>query len=107
MILESFVVKWSVRKAGKAEYKAGRAFLEKGAGVPAVITDSLETSLDEMAPIESHIGLGSLDGNLVIVTIHKRDAFKENWARRWVANFRDGFRKALSEPTQPQRSLRE
>ena len=101
MILESLLVKWSVWKAGKAGYKAGRAFVEERAGVPTVVTDSLETLLDEMAPVEPHIGLGSVDGNLVIVTIHKRDGFKENWVRRWVANFRDGFYKALSEPTQP------
>lgn len=53
MILESLVVKRSVRKAGKAEYKAGRAFVEERAGVPATVTDSLETLLDEPAP-ESH-----------------------------------------------------
>ena len=103
MILESLVVKWSVRKAGKAGYKARRAFAEGRAGVPAVVTDSLETLLDELAPIEPHIGLGSFDGNLVFVTINKRDAFKEDWARRWVANFRDGFYKALSEPAQSAR----
>ena len=107
MILESLVVKWSVRKAGKAGYKAGHAFIEKRAGVPTVVTDSLETLLDELAPVEPHIGLGSVDGNLVIVTITKRDAFKENWARRWVANFRDGFYKALSEPVRSQRPPRE
>ena len=101
MILESLLVKWSVWKAGKAGYKAGGAFVEERAGVPTVVTDSLETLLDEMAPVPPHIGLGSVDGNLVIVTIHKRDGFKENWVRRWVANFRDGFYKALSEPTQP------
>lgn len=107
MILESLVVKWSVRKAGKAGYKAGRAFVEERAGVPATVTDSLETLLDDLAPVEPHIGLGSVDGNLVIVTINKRDAFKENWARRWVANFRDGFYKAISEPVRPPPSPRE
>ncbi len=78
MILESLVVKWSVRKAGQAGYKAGRAFAEERGGVPAAVTDSLETLLDDLAPIEPHIGLASVDGNLVIVTINKRDAFKEN-----------------------------
>ena len=107
MILESLVVKWSVRKARKTGYKAGRAFVEERGGVPAAVTDSLETLLDELAPVEPHIGLGSVDGNLVIVTINKRDAFKENWARRWVSNFRDGFYKALSEPVRSQRPPRE
>ena len=70
LILESLVVKCSVWKAGKAGYKAGRAFAEGRAGVPAVVTDSLEKWLDELAPIEPHIGLASVDGNLAIVTIN-------------------------------------
>ena len=69
-------VKWSVRKAGKAGYKAGRGFVEERAGAPAAVTDSLENLLDELAPVEPHNGLDSVDGNLVIVTINKRDKFK-------------------------------
>ena len=103
MILESLVVKWSVWRAGKAGYKAGRAFAEERGGAPAAVTDWQETLLDEPAPIEPRVGLASVDGNLAIVTINKRDAFKENWVRRWVANFRDGFYKALSGPAQPAR----
>ena len=45
MMLESLVVKWSVRKAGKVGYKAGRAFGEECVGVPSVITDSVATYL--------------------------------------------------------------
>ena len=100
MILDNLYMKFAVWRAGKARYKAGSAFAEERGGVPAAVTDSLETLLDELAPIEPHIGLAPVDGNLVIVTINKRDAFKENWLRRWVANFRDGFYKALSEPAQ-------
>ena len=103
MILESLVVKWAVWRAGKAGYKAGRPFAGERVGVPAAVTDSLETLLDELAPIEPRIGLASVDGNPGIVTMNERDAFKENWVRRWVANFRDGFYKALSEPAQPAR----
>ena len=103
MVLDNLYMKFAVWRAGKAGYKAGRAFAENRAGAPAAVTDSLETLLDELAPIEPHIGLASVDGNLTIVTINKRDAFKENWVRRWVANFRDGFYKALSEPAQPAR----
>ena len=103
MVLGNLYMKFAVWRAGKAGYKAGRAFAEKRAGAPATVTDSMETLLDELAPIEPHIGLASVDGNLTIVTINKRDAFKENWVRRWVANFRDGFYKALSEPVQTAR----
>ena len=59
MILESLVVKRSVWKADKAGYKASHAIAEGRAEVPAVDTDSLEKFLDELAPIEPHIGLGS------------------------------------------------
>ena len=59
LILESLVVKWSAWKADKVGYKAGRAFVEGRAGAPAVVTDSLGKSLDKLAPIEPHIGLGS------------------------------------------------
>ena len=103
MVPDNLYMKFAVWRAGKAGYKAGRAFAEKRAGAPAAVTDSMETLLDELAPIEPNIGLASVDGNLTIVTINKRDAFKENWVRRWVANFRDGFYKALSEPVQPAR----
>ena len=98
MILDNLYMRSAVWRAGKAGYKAGRAFAEERGGVPAAVTDSPETLLDELAPVEPHIGLASVDGNLVIVTINKRDAFKENWLRRWVANYRDGFYKALSVP---------
>ena len=101
MILDNLYMKFAVWRAGKSGYKAGRAFGEERAWVPVVVTDSLETLLDELAPIEPHIGLGSVDGNLVIVTINKRDAFKENWTRQWVASFRRGFKKGIAEAVPP------
>ena len=46
MVLDNLYMKFAVWRAGKAGYKAGRAFAEKRAGAPAAVTDSMKTLLD-------------------------------------------------------------
>ena len=103
MILDNLHMKFAVWRAGKSGYKMGRAVAERRANPPAAVTDSVETLLDDLAPPIPHICFGTADGNLIIGMENKRDAFKERFVRNWVANFRDGFYKALSEPAQSTR----
>ena len=97
MLLVKLVAKWSIRRAKKHGYEAGHAFLEGRINVPHFITDSMENILDDMAPRKPHVFLGCVDGRLAICWEDKREAFAENWARGWVANYRKGFRDAIKE----------
>ena len=107
MLLENLVAKWSIRKAEKRGYKAGRAFLEGRAGVSGYITDSMENILDDLAPRKPHFFLGCVDGRLAICWEDKRETFEENWARGWVANYRKGFYEAIDGSMQPGQPVRE
>ena len=97
MLLEKLVAKWSIRRAKKRGYKAGHTFLEGRINVPHFITDSMENILDDLAPLKPHIFLGCVDGRLAIGWENKREAFEEDWARGWVANYRKGSHDAIKE----------
>ena len=104
MFLEGLLEKWSVRQARKRGYKEGWRFLDGQRRPPWYITASMEEILDDLAPRETHIGLGVVDGYLSIVTTCQREAGKERWVRAYVKNFRSGFHDAIAEavrPTQP------
>ena len=101
MMLEGLVEKWSVCRARKRGYKAGRRFLDEQGYPPWYIIAPMEEILDDPAHRKPHIGLGMVEGNLSIVTICQREAGQERWIRAYVKKFRRGFHDAIAEATQP------